>query len=64
YKCSECGRLNSGTRALNRHLWAIHPEYAQQAGIPSTVEVCPVPSCGYRGRKDNVVRHQRLKHTQ
>ncbi|KAK4163694.1 hypothetical protein QBC43DRAFT_212206, partial [Cladorrhinum sp. PSN259] len=62
YTCSQCGEPCSETRALHRHLWAKHPEFAEQNKTPSEKKKCPFAGCGYYGRKDNVLRHHRLKH--
>ncbi|KAL2134938.1 hypothetical protein VTI74DRAFT_10345 [Chaetomium olivicolor] len=52
-----CGKGHQDKRALNRHLCAKHPEYAQQVGTPSERSQCPY--CEYQGRGDNVVRHMK-----
>ncbi|KAK3990721.1 hypothetical protein QBC44DRAFT_380356, partial [Cladorrhinum sp. PSN332] len=62
YTCSQCGTPCFENRALCRHLWAKHPRFAEQNKIPAEKEACPIRGCGYQGRKDNVLRHQRLRH--
>ncbi|KAK0667699.1 hypothetical protein QBC41DRAFT_134431 [Cercophora samala] len=52
------------TRALNRHIWSEHREWAQQNNVVRLEEIkCPFPGCTRRGRKDNIMRHFRTKHT-
>ncbi|KAK4033522.1 zinc finger protein zas1 [Parachaetomium inaequale] len=47
-------------RALHRHLWTQHKEYARAHNLPSEQVRCPV--CAYTGRGDNVARHVRQRH--
>jgi len=55
-----CGKGHLDARALARHLWAKHREYAEQAGTPSERVKCKF--CEYEGRRDNVSRHMK-RHT-
>lgn len=52
-----CGKGHLDNRALARHLWAKHPEYAQQSGARSERVRCAF--CEYEGRQDNVARHMK-----
>jgi hypothetical protein len=52
-----CGKGHLDNRALARHLWAKHPEYAAQTGARSERVRCTF--CDYEGRQDNVVRHMK-----
>ncbi|KAI0100226.1 hypothetical protein GGR51DRAFT_532882 [Nemania sp. FL0031] len=61
--CSLCQRSFSSNRDLNRHLWSTHPIYAADNHIPSQHSSCNAPGCAYIGRRDNVARHIRLKHS-
>ncbi|KAL2198280.1 hypothetical protein P885DRAFT_68433 [Corynascus similis CBS 632.67] len=45
------------SRALHRHLWTHHTEYAQEQDVPSERAQCPL--CSYTGRGDNVARHMK-----
>ncbi|KAK4464680.1 hypothetical protein QBC42DRAFT_344555 [Cladorrhinum samala] len=55
YTCSQCGERCFEARALHRHLWGSHREFAEQNGVPSEMATCPVEGCGHQGRKDNVM---------
>ncbi|KAK4667556.1 hypothetical protein QC763_310330 [Podospora pseudopauciseta] len=51
------------SRALNRHIWSEHREWAQANNVERREEIkCPHPGCPRRGRKDNIMRHFRTKH--
>jgi hypothetical protein len=52
-----CGKGHLDNRALARHLWAKHREYAAQTGARSERVRCTF--CDYEGRQDNVVRHMK-----
>ncbi|KAK0737317.1 hypothetical protein B0T21DRAFT_162128 [Apiosordaria backusii] len=65
FQCLHPGcNLNLGeARALNRHIWAAHREWAQENRVVRSEEMaCPFPGCKHRGRKDNVLRHFKTKH--
>ncbi|KAI3325806.1 hypothetical protein HD806DRAFT_521300 [Xylariaceae sp. AK1471] len=62
-RCSLCRKSFPSNRDLNRHLWSTHPIYAAQYDVPSQQASCNVPGCTYVGRRDNVLRHARLKHS-
>ncbi|KAL2022221.1 hypothetical protein VTK56DRAFT_5831 [Thermocarpiscus australiensis] len=57
FRCALCGKGHLDNRALARHLWAKHPEYARQSNVRSEKVKCP--RCEYQGRRDNVVRHMK-----
>ena len=52
-----CAKGHLDKRALDRHLWAKHPEHAAAHGTRSEKVRCGV--CGYEGRGDNVGRHMK-----
>lgn len=64
FKCAVagCGKGYIDQRALARHLWAQHPQFASKTETRSERKRCPYPSCDYEGRHDNVARHARKKH--
>ncbi|KAK4642958.1 hypothetical protein QC761_401960 [Podospora bellae-mahoneyi] len=57
FRCELCGKGHLDKRALGRHLWAKHPEYAQQHNTRSERIRCT--ECDYEGRADNVARHSK-----
>ncbi|KAK0701430.1 hypothetical protein B0T21DRAFT_432417 [Apiosordaria backusii] len=57
FRCELCGKGHLDKRALGRHLWAKHPEYAQQHNTRSERIKCT--ECDYEGRADNVARHMK-----
>ncbi|GAB1316371.1 hypothetical protein MFIFM68171_06581 [Madurella fahalii] len=57
FPCALCGKGHLDKRALSRHLWAKHPEYAQQHNTRSERVKCQL--CDYEGRQDNVARHMK-----
>lgn len=59
FRCpvAQCGKGHLDKRALSRHLWAKHPDVAQQTNARSERVKCP--SCEYEGRQDNVARHMK-----
>ncbi|KAK0666627.1 hypothetical protein QBC41DRAFT_148058 [Cercophora samala] len=59
-RCPFAGCNGSGAenKDLNRHLWAKHPDYARQEGIPRVEQPCGWPGCNYYGRTDNLKRHR------
>ncbi|KAK0660463.1 hypothetical protein QBC41DRAFT_236581 [Cercophora samala] len=57
FRCELCGKGHLDKRALGRHLWAKHPEYAQQHNTRSERIRCT--ECDYEGRADNVARHMK-----
>ncbi|KAG7286246.1 hypothetical protein NEMBOFW57_008553 [Staphylotrichum longicolle] len=52
-----CGKGHLDKRALARHLWAQHPDYAQRHNTRSERVKCTL--CEYEGRADNVARHMK-----
>ncbi|KAK4171867.1 hypothetical protein QBC36DRAFT_198352 [Triangularia setosa] len=60
FRCDLCGKGHLDKRALGRHLWAKHLEYAQQHNTRSERIKCTY--CDYEGRADNVARHMK-RHT-
>lgn len=60
--CTLCSRSFISNRDRNRHLWSRHPELAAATGTPSPQSSCTVRGCRYTGRRDNVLRHMRLRH--
>ncbi|KAI0540558.1 hypothetical protein GGR58DRAFT_118137 [Xylaria digitata] len=62
-ECSLCDQSFTSNRDLNRHLWSKHPTYAAATDVPSQQSSCPIRDCTYTGRRDNVLRHIRLKHS-
>ncbi|KAK4126775.1 hypothetical protein N657DRAFT_677509 [Parathielavia appendiculata] len=52
-----CGKGHSDKRALARHLWAQHPDFARESNTRSEKVKCSHPGCPYEGRKDNFKRH-------
>ncbi|KXX80947.1 Zinc finger protein zas1 [Madurella mycetomatis] len=60
FPCALCGKGHLDKRALARHLWAKHAEYAQQHNTRSERVKCKL--CDYEGRQDNVARHMK-RHT-
>ncbi|KAK4197101.1 hypothetical protein QBC40DRAFT_108385 [Triangularia verruculosa] len=60
-----CSENPGEARALNRHIWSAHREWAQENKVFRCEEMaCPFPGCPRRGRKDNIMRHFRTKHKQ
>ncbi|KAK4198550.1 hypothetical protein QBC40DRAFT_298347 [Triangularia verruculosa] len=57
FRCELCGKGHLDKRALGRHLWAKHPEYAAQHNTRSERIKCT--ECDYEGRADNVARHMK-----
>ncbi|KAK4178810.1 hypothetical protein QBC36DRAFT_323990 [Triangularia setosa] len=58
-----CTRNLGEARALNRHVWAAHREWAQENNVLRCEEIsCPYPGCTRRGRKDNIKRHFMTRH--
>ncbi|KAK0712529.1 hypothetical protein B0T26DRAFT_779823 [Lasiosphaeria miniovina] len=48
-------------RDWHRHMWTNHPETAREQDVPKEEDRCP--TCGQKGRKDNIRRHRKkLKH--
>ncbi|KAK3377227.1 hypothetical protein B0T24DRAFT_701526 [Lasiosphaeria ovina] len=48
-------------RDWHRHMWTNHPETARELDVPKEEGQCP--TCGQRGRKDNIRRHRKqLRH--
>jgi hypothetical protein len=60
--CGFCDHTAGAARDIVRHIWSHHPDVASQSGIKSDKGDCPFPECGYRARKDNVIRHYKAKH--
>ncbi|KAK1753942.1 zinc finger protein zas1 [Echria macrotheca] len=58
--CPLCKKSHLDKRALDRHLWSRHEEYAARVGAKSEKTACRV--CGYESRADNVRRHERSRH--
>lgn len=53
-----CGEVSADNKALYRHYWVHHKQYAQDNGIPSLEGVCE--ACGKKySRRDRVLRHLR-----
>ncbi|KAK3305258.1 uncharacterized protein B0T15DRAFT_397993 [Chaetomium strumarium] len=52
-----CGKGHADQRALHRHFWTRHREYAELHNIPSERAKCP--HCDYEGRGDNLKRHMK-----
>jgi hypothetical protein len=52
-----CGKGHADQRALHRHIWTRHREYAELHNIPSERAKCP--HCDYEGRGDNLKRHMK-----
>ncbi|KAK4237000.1 zinc finger protein zas1 [Achaetomium macrosporum] len=52
-----CGKAHADQRALHRHFWTRHREYAELHHIPSERAKCP--HCEYEGRGDNLKRHMK-----
>lgn len=57
FRCALCDKPHMDNRALSRHLWAQHPEYAARTKTKSERAQCP--HCEYSGRADNLVRHMK-----
>lgn len=60
FRCDICGKPHSDRRALDRHLWSRHKDYAMRTGAKSEAIKCRV--CVYESRADNVRRHEKTKH--
>ncbi|KAK5662676.1 hypothetical protein OQA88_8592 [Cercophora sp. LCS_1] len=58
--CPLCNKGHLDKRALDRHLWTRHEEYAIRTGAKSEKTKCRV--CDYSSRADNVRRHERSQH--
>lgn len=59
-----CDHKNAQRRDLERHILVYHSITAAEMGILPQNVTCPVDDCGQRfTRKDNMVRHQRIKHS-
>ncbi|KAM7215304.1 hypothetical protein V8F06_009355 [Rhypophila decipiens] len=57
YCCVLCNKPHIDNRALSRHLWAQHPDYAARTKTKSERARCP--HCDYSGRADNLARHMK-----
>lgn len=60
--CDVCGKRFGSTRDLTRHIETHHLDVSASLPAESQRSRCPEPGCGYKGRKDNVIRHCRMKH--
>ncbi|KAK0707803.1 hypothetical protein B0H67DRAFT_322718 [Lasiosphaeris hirsuta] len=60
FRCALCGKGHLDKRALDRHLWSRHKEYAKKTGAKSERIRCR--KCDYESRADNVRRHERSQH--
>lgn len=57
FRCALCDKPHMDNRALSRHLWAQHPDYAARTKTKSERAQCP--HCEYSGRADNLARHMK-----
>ena len=57
FRCSVCEKSHLDNRALSRHLWAQHPDFAARTKTKSERAQCP--HCDYSGRADNLARHMK-----
>ncbi|KAM7191532.1 hypothetical protein V8F33_008883 [Rhypophila sp. PSN 637] len=57
FACALCDKPHIDNRALSRHLWAQHPDYAARTKTKSERARCP--QCDYSGRADNLARHMK-----
>lgn len=57
FHCSVCDKPHLDNRALSRHLWAQHPDFAARTKTRSERAQCP--HCDYSGRADNLARHMK-----
>ncbi|KAM7190190.1 hypothetical protein V8F20_009812 [Naviculisporaceae sp. PSN 640] len=57
FRCALCDKAHMDNRALSRHLWAQHPDYAARTKTKSERAHCP--HCEYSGRADNLARHMK-----
>lgn len=60
FRCGLCDKGHLDKRALDRHLWSRHKEYAKRTGAKSERMRCR--KCDYQSRADNVRRHERSQH--
>ncbi|KAK3316872.1 hypothetical protein B0H66DRAFT_306918 [Apodospora peruviana] len=57
FRCPVCTKPHLDNRALSRHLWAKHPDFACRTNTKSERAQCHL--CEYSGRADNLARHMK-----
>lgn len=60
FHCPLCRKGHLDKRAVDRHLWTRHEEYARKHDIKSERIRCR--ECDYESRSDNVRRHEKSQH--